>query len=161
MKDEGFNVKVRFDALPGFLYGGNELNCGTWMDKMGSSEKAGNKGKPATPRDGSAVELVALCKATVRWLAELHRRGVYPHEGVAAGGVPVVTFTEWNERIQKSFERNFWIGQKSDCQDARPDLIHQRCIYKDTYAASEPWTDYQLRPNFPVAMVVVRISRIN
>jgi hypothetical protein len=35
---------------------------------MGSSGKASNKSHPATPCDGSAVELVALRRAILGWL---------------------------------------------------------------------------------------------
>ncbi|XP_039208206.1 glycogen debranching enzyme isoform X2 [Crotalus tigris] len=158
MRDEGFNVTAGVDMDTGFIFGGNRFNCGTWMDKMGESDRARNKGIPATPRDGSAVEIVGLCKSTVRWLQELSEKKIFPYPGVTVksdGRDETFTYDQWNRKIQAHFEKLFFVSENpNDPNETHPTLVHKRGIYKDSYGASSPWCDYQLRPNFPIAMVV-------
>uniref|UniRef100_A0A8P4KHV3 Glycogen debranching enzyme n=1 Tax=Dicentrarchus labrax TaxID=13489 RepID=A0A8P4KHV3_DICLA len=158
MTEEGFNVEAGVDQTTGFIYGGNRFNCGTWMDKMGESTKAQNKGIPATPRDGSAVEIVGLCKSIVHWLVKLHNNGHFPYKAVnirRGGQTYSVSYVEWDCKIQENFEKKFYISHDpEDSEDKHPELVHKRGIYKDSFGASSPWCDYQLRPNFPIAMVV-------
>ncbi|KAL5016234.1 hypothetical protein ScPMuIL_005823 [Solemya velum] len=158
MTDEGFECEIGVKWDLGFVYGGNEWNCGTWMDKMGSSEKAKNKGKPSTARNGTPVEIIGLCKSALRWLVEMHAEGHYPYDSVKAtqdGQSKKITFKEWGELIKANFERYFWINsQPIPGMEPNPELINRRGIYKDSYFATPFWSDFQLRPNFSVAMVV-------
>ncbi|XP_051552871.1 glycogen debranching enzyme-like isoform X1 [Myxocyprinus asiaticus] len=158
MRDEGFNIVAKVNPDTGFVYGGNRFNCGTWMDKMGESERARNKGMPATPRDGSAVEIVGLCKSTLRWLVELNKQGLFPYNTITIqrDGQPLsVSYEDWDRNIQKNFEKMFYVsGDPNDPSEKHPELVHKRGIYKDSYGASSPWCDYQLRPNFTITMVV-------
>lgn len=67
-----------------------------------------------------------------------------------------MSYEEWNDRIQDNFERVFYVSvDPEEKHEKHPELVHKRGIYKDTYGASSPWCDYQLRPNFTIAMVVV------
>ena len=84
MKAEGFDIDIDVDWKTGIIFGGSEFNCGTWMDKMGESEKAGTKGLPGTPRDGAPIEITGLLKSTLRWLDELSSKGQFPFKGVDA-----------------------------------------------------------------------------
>ena len=145
----GFHITVGVSRETGFVYGGNQWNCGTWMDKMGSSQKAGNKGYPSTPRDGSAVELIGLSKSVITFLSELFDRNEYPFDGVIEKDGIKFTYKEWNLKILTNFEKYFFVSE-----DSKEDLINRRNIYKDTFGATIRWMDFQLRPNFLVAMVV-------
>ncbi|GAB0093565.1 Glycogen debranching enzyme [Sergentomyia squamirostris] len=150
MTEKGFNNQIGVHPGTGFVFGGNEANCGTWMDKMGSSEKARNRGAPTTPRDGSAVELVGLQMASLRFLQKISADEKFPYEFVERtfknGTKTTWTYKEWADRIQNSFEKNFYIGH-DDPQ------ANKKGIYKDSCGATHTWQDYQLRPNFPIAMV--------
>ena len=129
MSNEGFNIDIEVDWTTGFVSGGNKYNCGTWMDKMGESLKAGTQGIPATPRDGAPIEITGLLKSTLRWLTYLSSAGKFPFQGVMAESkslfnkspahsqldLPVhgvrrlVTYSEWDSLVQVSFEKFYYI----------------------------------------------------
>ena len=130
MSNEGFNIDIEVDWTTGFVSGGNKYNCGTWMDKMGESLKAGTQGIPATPRDGAPIEITGLLKSTLRWLTYLSSAGKFPFQGVVAESKSLstivvrilrelsplvhgvrrqVTYSEWDSLIQASFEKFYYI----------------------------------------------------
>ncbi|KXS11729.1 glycoside hydrolase family 133 protein [Gonapodya prolifera JEL478] len=161
MKNEGFNIeaRVRFEDGTGFVTGGNRFNCGTWMDKMGSSEKAGNRGFPTTPRDGADIEIVGLCKFAVGWcarLAKLEGGKWFPYKGVTWNGT-LIFWDQWNEMLVTSFEKHFYIPEDESQFNNYvliPELVKRKGIYKDTCGATLKNMDYQLRPNLCIAMTV-------
>lgn len=156
MTDKGFNNQIGIHPETGFVFGGNDANCGTWMDKMGSSDKAGNRGRPSTPRDGSAIELIGLEMASVRFMQKMSELKIIPYNSVERTGNnnerTVWTYEQWADLIQLNFEKYFYVGHEGG------PLVNKKGIYKDSVNASQPWTDFQLRCNFPVAMIAVNFD---
>lgn len=157
MRDEGFNIEVNVDWSNGIIFGGNQFNCGTWMDKMGESERAGSKGIPGTPRDGAAIEITGLLYSTLRWLAKLNADGHYPHKGVTKSDKSEITFSAWADLLESNFERSYYVPTdeaEDSLYDVNPSVLNRRGIYKDLYRSGKEYEDYQLRPNFTIAMTV-------
>ncbi|OJJ43230.1 hypothetical protein ASPZODRAFT_19633 [Penicilliopsis zonata CBS 506.65] len=157
MKSEGFQIDIHVDWDTGIIFGGSQHNCGTWQDKMGESEKAGNKGVPGTPRDGAAIEITGLIYSALKWVAELHQSGLYPNQGVLGRDGQLITFGEWAQKIKDNFERCYFVPEdpsQDNDYDVDSGIVNRRGIYKDLYRSGKPFEDYQLRANFPIAMTV-------
>jgi glycogen debranching enzyme len=155
MKDEGFNIKIYMDRCTGFIYGGNASNCGTWMDKMGSSDKARSKGVPATPRDGADVEIIGILYSVLNFFSNLNNLfpHVYPFKSIKLKDDSTFSYYEWSLLIKDNFESNFFVT--SSLNDT---LVNKRNIYKDYISHpgnnNNRFANYQLRPNFLIAMAV-------
>jgi glycogen debranching enzyme len=105
MRTEGINVDIVTDWTNGFVLGGNKFDCGTWMDKMGSRERAKNPGIPATPRDGTDVEIIGLLASTLHWLSASHEEGSYQFAGVTIQSTgKVVSWSFWSNLVCANFE---------------------------------------------------------
>ncbi|KAK5173455.1 bifunctional 4-alpha-glucanotransferase/amylo-alpha-1,6-glucosidase [Saxophila tyrrhenica] len=157
MKPDGFNIDMDVDWKTGILFGGNEQNCGTWMDKMGESVKAGNKGEPGTSRDGAPVEITGLLYSTLKWVDGLHRNGSFKYEGVTTSDGKKVSYADWAAKIKANFEHCYYVpvDPSEDSQyDVNSKIVNRRGIYKDVYRGKKEYRDYQLRPNFPITMTV-------
>jgi len=157
MRDEGFNQKIFVDWSNGIIFGGNQHNCGTWMDKMGESERAGSKGVPGTPRDGAAIEITGLLYSTLVWLAKLNAEGKYPYSGVKKSDGAEITYKDWAKLLKSSFEYSYYVPEKPEDDSkyaVNPAVVNRRGVYKDLFKSGKEYEDYQLRPNFAIAMTV-------
>ena len=158
MKENGFHIDIITDWNNGFILGGNQDNCGTWMDKMGSSEKASNRGVPATPRDGAAIEITGLLASALRWLDEEHRAGRFKPDGVKVTALKkTVSWGEWHSLIVANFESWYYIPQNKENDEKffiEKNHVQIRAIYKDTIGSTSEFGDYQFRPNICIAMTV-------
>lgn len=67
-----------------------------------------------------------------------------------------MTYMRWNSLLEGRFEKCFYVPKENEEGEyfVEGQYINRRGIYKDTYKASEPWADYQLRPNACVALAV-------
>lgn len=154
MKDEGFNVEIHVDWNNGLVFGGNEWNCGTWMDKMGESVRAGNKGYPGTPRNGAAIEINGLLKSAIRFVIDLNEKKLFKYDSVVNQHGDTISFKKWNELLMDNFEKCFYVPEyEEEDKDYIIDskIVHRRGIYKDLFGCSKEYEDYQLRGNFPIA----------
>ncbi|KAF5573384.1 glycogen debranching enzyme [Fusarium pseudocircinatum] len=155
MKDEGFNQEIKVDWSNGIIFGGNQFNCGTWMDKMGESERAGSKGIPGTPRDGAAIEITGMLYSTLDWLAGLHKDGKYTYAGVDKSEGGSISLADWADLLKANFERCYYVPispEEDSKYDVNTPIVNRRGIYKDLYKSGKEYEDYQLRPNFAIAM---------
>ena len=71
----------------------------------------------------------------------------------------LVTYKEWDALIQRSFEKCYYVPvDPANDKDfvVNSSLVNRRGIYKDVFGSGQgrEWSDYQFRPNFPIAMTV-------
>lgn len=157
MEYEGFNIYLFLDEETGFIFGGNHRNCLTWMDKMGSSSKAGNKGIPATPRDGAPIEMTALLYAALEFVIKSHENKLFQYDSVPLTNNRKLTYKEWAEKIKANFEKNYFIpteAEKNVYFNVIEGAVRRRGIYRDTIRCSKTRAEYQLRPNACIAIAV-------
>ncbi|KAM5362364.1 hypothetical protein ACJZ2D_012569 [Fusarium nematophilum] len=155
MKDEGFNQDIKVDWETGIIFGGNQFNCGTWMDKMGESERAGSKGVPGTPRDGAAIEITGLLYSTLDWLSGLLEKGEYAYSSVDKSDGGSISLADWAGLIKANFERCYYVPlspEEDSKYEVNTPIVNRRGMYKDLYKSGKEYEDYQLRPNFAIAM---------
>jgi glycogen debranching enzyme len=128
---------------------------------MGDSEKAGNRGKPATPRDGAAIELQALLHNCVDWLSHLVEGKIIEIKGIQLANNPFISWEDWSAQMRSSFEKYFYVPVEEEETEGfilDRNFVRQRGIYKDTVGSELHFSDYQFRPNQFVAMSIVRCA---
>ena len=155
MSYNGFEINFFVDWNNGFIFGGNKFNCLTWMDKMGSSKKAGNKGIPASSRHGAPIELTSLLFIGIKMMKMLYDEGFSEYAGVEIDKETCISYRNWKKLIKKNFEKYYWIPEEEnefENYKIEKDLVFRKGILKDTYSQTNQ--DYQLRPNALISLAL-------
>ena len=154
MNYNGFHISLYTDWKTGFIFGGNKSNCLTWMDKMGSSVKAKNKGVPATPRLGAPIELTSLLYIGLKFMKMLYSEGYSNYKGITTTKF-CITYEDWKNKVKNNFEQHFWIPEEEAqfCKyKVESDYVISKGIFKDCYSGT--MQDYKLRPNALIAIAL-------
>ncbi len=157
MKDEGFNLDIKVDWETGMIFGGNQFNCGH-LDGQDGRERArrlqGDSRHPARRLRRRDMRLLYSC---LKWARGSQRERRLPLHGRQEG--------RWFRHLLCRLGR-YHPGQlramllcptrrvEDKTYDVNPKVVNRRGIYKDLYRSGKEYEDYQLRPNFPIAMTV-------
>ena len=73
-------------------------------------------------------------------------------------GQRTLPYAKWASLIKDSFEHHFWIpvdrNLASQKEGTHAGYLHRTGIYKDCVGSTQRYANFQLRPNFLIAMVV-------
>lgn len=103
------------------------------------------------------MEINGLLYSTLRFLAKLSSEGKISFSSVKKNSNEEITFSQWADLLKANWERCFYVpyhAAEDYKYDVNPAIINRRGIYKDLYKSGKEYEDYQLRPNFPIAMTV-------
>lgn len=103
------------------------------------------------------MELVGLCYSVVEWLDKKASEGYFKYSRVKCENL-TWTWNEWALKIFQNFEIYFWVpldrelAKKKFSKEAK--LVNLTGIYKDCVGSFRKFSDFQLRPNFLIALTV-------
>ena len=129
----GLKINIYLDTETGFIYGGNTLNAGTWMNHIGSSAKGKNLNIPSTPRNGADIEIIALLYNCLNFVIEINYKNYYSYKHVILNNNEKFSFYQWSLLIKKFFEKKFFVKK----------------IYSVFQNKSNIYKDYIIKPNNP------------
>jgi len=154
MLNEGFNIKINLDNTNGFIYGGNNYNNGTWMDKLINDGK--NKGIPYNNRSGADIEIICLLYNCLEFIIDIGNKGYYQYKSVLLENGINFPYSQWILLIKDNFEKEFFVSKKIK------NIENKEYIYKDYVSYNNNYNngdgnnrkEYQLRPNALFGIII-------
>ncbi|KAI7524045.1 glycoside hydrolase family 13 protein, partial [Hortaea werneckii] len=83
--------------------------------------------------------------------------GHFKYDGVTSNQGKLVTYSAWRDLLKANFEKHYYVPAdpaEYGKYDINPKIVNRKGIYKDVHRGRKEYRDYQLRPNFCIAMVV-------